>query len=83
VKACGVSQPNAPTLSAAVAVLRAQYGEANARMVAPKEEQKARRARLKTRFAFWADVVGQIESGNCNNAANTQPAARGGPAGRL
>jgi hypothetical protein len=59
---------------AAVAVLRAQYGEANARMVALKEQQKARRARSKKRFAFWADVAARIESGNGDNAANSGPA---------
>jgi hypothetical protein len=50
--------------STAVAVLRAQYGEANARMVALKEQQKARRARSKKRFAFWAHVAAQIENGS-------------------
>jgi hypothetical protein len=56
---------------AAVALLRAQYGEAIARKVVLTERRRARRARSKKRFAFWADVAAQIENGNGDSAANT------------
>jgi hypothetical protein len=68
---------------AAVAVLRERHGEASARMVALKEQQKAKRARSKRRFAFWADVAARIENGKCDNSTNTRPADWGRPAGRL
>ena len=67
---------------AAAALLRAQYGEAEARKIALTEQRRARRARSKRRFAFWTDVAAQIENGNCNNAANTGPADRQGTAPR-
>lgn len=53
----------------AVALLRDQHGEANARKFALKEQQRARRARSRRRFAFWGDVVAQIEEGNCDGHA--------------
>ena len=68
---------------AAVAVLRDRYGEANARKVALTEQQRARRARSKKRFAFWGEVAARIENGNCNNAADTRPAAVEGPPSRM
>ena len=46
------------------ALLRAQHGEAKARKIALKEQRRARRARSKRRFAFWADVATRIENGN-------------------
>ena len=46
---------------AAAALLRAQYGEAEARKVALTEQRRAKRARSKRRFAFWAEVAAQIE----------------------
>jgi len=58
--------PKARTVShfrkvlAAVELLRAQQGEANARKIALQELQKARRARSRRRFEFWAAVVTQI-----------------------
>jgi hypothetical protein len=70
----------APT---AVALLRDRYGEANARKVALTEQRRAKRARSKKRFAFWGEVAARIETGNCNNAADTRPADREGPASRL
>ena len=57
----------------AVALLREQYGEADARKIALTEQRRARRARSKKRFAFWAEVAARIENGNRNNAANTGP----------
>ena len=62
----------------AVALLRAQHGEANARMIALTEQRRAKRARSKRRLAFWGEVAVQIENGNCNNAADTRPLP-GGP----
>jgi hypothetical protein len=67
----------------AVAVLRERHGEAKARKVALTEQRRARRARSKRRFAFWADVAAQIENGNSNDAANSAAADRERPAGRL
>ena len=61
---------------AAVALLRDQYGDANAWKVALTEQRRAKRARSKKRFAFWGEVAALIENGNCNNAANTGPADR-------
>ena len=69
--------------AAAAALLRAQHGESQARKIALTEQRRAKRARSKKRFAFWADVAAQIENGNCNNAADTRPAAREGPASRM
>ena len=68
---------------AAAALLREQHGEADARKIALTEQRRAKRARSKKRFAFWAEVAAQIENGNCNNAANTRRADREGPASRL
>jgi hypothetical protein len=48
----------------AATLLRERYGEANARKVALMEQRRARRARSKRRFAFWAEVAAQIENGN-------------------
>jgi len=64
---------------AAVALLCEQHGEAEARSVALTEQRRARRARSKKRFAFWADVAAQIENGNCNSAAHTGAAGEGTP----
>jgi hypothetical protein len=69
--------------STAAALLRDQYGEANARKVALMEQRRARQARSKRRFEFWADMAARIENENCNNAADTQPPDREGPASRL
>ena len=52
----------------AVALLREQYGEADARKIALTEQRRARRARSKRRFAFWAGVTARIDSGSLNNA---------------
>jgi len=49
---------------AAVALLRERHGELIARKIALTEQQRARRARSKKRFAFWAEVAAQIENGN-------------------
>jgi hypothetical protein len=65
---------------AAVASLREQHGEADARKIALTEQRRAKRARSKKRFAFWAEVAARIENGNCNSAANTRPVVREGPA---
>jgi hypothetical protein len=67
---------------AAVALLRERHGEADARKIALAEQRRAKRARSKKRFAFWADVAARIEKGKGNNAANTEPADREGPASR-
>ena len=48
----------------AAALLREQHGEAIARKIALTEQRRARRARSKRRFAFWADVAARIENGN-------------------
>jgi hypothetical protein len=67
----------------AVALLRERHGEADARKIALIEQRSAKRARSKKRFAFWGEVAARIENGNCNNAADTRPAAWEGPASRL
>jgi hypothetical protein len=45
---------------AAAELLRAQHGESNARKVALTEQRRAKRARSRKRFAFWADVAARI-----------------------
>jgi hypothetical protein len=70
-------------IPAAVELLRAQHGESQARKVALTEQRKARRARSKRRFTFWAEVAAQIKNGNCNNAADTGPAGGEGSPSRL
>jgi hypothetical protein len=54
---------------AAAALLRARYGEAEARKVVLTEQRRARRARSKKRFAFWGEVAARIENGTFNNTA--------------
>jgi hypothetical protein len=61
-------------VAVAAALLRAQHGEANARRIALTEQRRARHARSKRRFAFWADVAARIENDNCSDAANAWPA---------
>ena len=68
--------------STAVALLLEQHGEAIARKIALTEQRRARRARSKKRFEFWAAVGARIEGGNCNSAANTRPIDRVGAASR-
>jgi hypothetical protein len=53
----------APAAAAQAAQLRERHGEANARKVALTEQRRARRARSKRRFAFWAAVATLIENG--------------------
>ena len=48
-------------------MLRERYGEANARKIALMEQRRARRARSKKRFAFWAEVAARIKNGTSNN----------------
>ena len=45
----------------AAELLRTQHGEAGARKFALQEQLKARRARSRRRFIFWAAVAAQIE----------------------
>jgi hypothetical protein len=45
---------------AAAALLRERHGEANARKIALTEQRRAKRARSRRRFAFWADVAARI-----------------------
>ena len=54
----------APT---AVKILREQYGEAEARKLALRELQSARRARSRKRFDFWAGVAKSIASGEASD----------------
>jgi hypothetical protein len=68
---------------AAAALLRAQHGEAEARKIALTEQRRAKRARSKKRFAFWAEVAAQIENVSLYNAANTQLVDRVGAASRM
>jgi hypothetical protein len=63
----------------AVALLRERHGEANAGKIALTEQRRAKRARSKKRFAFWAEVAAQFENVSLNNAANTRPAGEGTP----
>jgi hypothetical protein len=60
--------------TAVAELLRQRHGEGNARKVALTEQRKARRARSKRRFAFWAEVAARIKNENCNNAENTRGA---------
>jgi len=68
--------------AAAAALLRAQHGESQARKIARTEQRRAKRARSKRRFIFWADVAARIENGNCSNAANTGPVDQDAPGSR-
>jgi hypothetical protein len=84
----GAKQPTERRVShfmkapAAVALLREQHGEADARKIALTEQRRAKRARSKKRFEFWAEVAARIENGTCNNAADARPADRRGTAPR-
>jgi hypothetical protein len=42
-------------------LLRDQHGETSARKLVRLEQQKARRARSRTRFVFWAAVAMEME----------------------
>ena len=53
---------------AVVERLRNQHGQAGAYKLAVLEQQKARRARCRERFHFWAIVAGQIENGHPGDA---------------
>jgi hypothetical protein len=75
-------EPEKVPRALAAALLRAQHGEADARKIALTEQRRAKRARSKKRFAFWADVAARIENGNRNNAVNTWSADQEGPAPR-
>ena len=44
----------------AVERLRTEHGEERARRVALMEQQRARRARSRRRFQFWASVASQM-----------------------
>lgn len=55
----------APT---AAKILREQYGEAEARKLALREQQSATRARSRKRFDFWAAVAKSIASGETNGS---------------
>jgi hypothetical protein len=49
---------------AAAARLCARHGELDAHKIALKEQRRAKRARSKRRFAFWAEVATQIANGD-------------------
>ncbi len=67
----------------AVALLRAEHGESEARKIALTEQRRAGRARSKRRYAFWSDAAAQIKNENCNNSKNTRgPPARCEPVRR-
>ena len=53
---------------AVVERLRNQHGQVRAYKLAVLEQQKARRARCRERFHFWATVAGQIENGHPRGA---------------
>jgi hypothetical protein len=55
-------------VSTAAKILREQYGEAEARKLALREQQSARRARSRKRFIFWAEVEKSIGSGEANGS---------------
>jgi hypothetical protein len=50
--------------SAAAARLCARHGEPDARKIALREQRRAKRARSKRRFVFWAEVAAQIGNGD-------------------
>jgi hypothetical protein len=56
----------------AVALLLEQNGEAIAQKIALTEQRRAKRARSRRRFAFWADVAARIKNGTSNNKAQTR-----------
>jgi hypothetical protein len=68
-KAIGVGLANGRRVShfmkapVVVALLRAQHGGAKARLIALREQRKARQARSRRRFAFWVEVATRIENG--------------------
>jgi hypothetical protein len=49
---------------AAAARLCVRHGELDAHKIALKEQRRAKRARSKRRFAFWAEVATQIANGD-------------------
>ena len=66
---------------AAVALLRDQYGDANAWKVALTEQRRAKRARSKKRFAFWADVAARIARRQGSPGEGRSPPESGHSAG--
>ena len=50
-------------VAATVAALRADDDQANAFRIATLEQQRARRARSRKRFGFWAAVATQLAAG--------------------
>jgi hypothetical protein len=61
-QATTVSHFTKPPLAAAL--LCGRHGDLGAREIALKEQRRAKRARSKRRFAFWAEVAMQISSGD-------------------
>jgi len=58
------SLPRRMSVSSAVDWLCSRYGGDRARRLARLEQQKARRARSRKRFTFWAAVAAQLEAGS-------------------
>lgn len=52
------------SVPAAVELLRERHGDREARKLADLEKRKAHMARSRKRFAFWAEVLAQIEQEN-------------------
>ena len=67
------------SVSAAIALLRARHGEATACKMARLEQLKARRARSRKRFDFWAAVATQMEQGRLNCEPTQSNALRKSP----
>ena len=67
------------SVSAAIALLRARHGEATACKMARLEQLKARRARSRKRFDFWAAVAMQMEQGRLNCEPTQSNALRKSP----
>ena len=51
------------SVPAAVAFLRERHGEPEARKIADLEKRKARMARSRKRFEFWAEIATRMEQG--------------------
>lgn len=61
--------PRGTSVAGAIDWLCRRHGGAKAHRLVRQEQRKARRARSRKRFEFWAAVAAQMEAGDCGVAA--------------